>query len=138
MDLDGDLALALIRDGNGTGSIDTLMRYRGRAQADFYRALRTLKALQEEAATPAAGTSSPPERDEPESRTNPGDSAMPPAGDADLPPPQPEETDTGEAPVALATSPDPQRALRPDEPETRGNPGDPTRDRVDRPGRRAA
>jgi hypothetical protein len=49
MDRDGDLALALIRDGNGTRSIDTLMRYRGRAQAEFYRALRTLKALQAEA-----------------------------------------------------------------------------------------
>jgi hypothetical protein len=68
MDRDGDLALALIRDGNGTRSIDTLMRYRGRAQAEFYRALRTLKALQAEA-SPSV------QPDEPESRGNAGKSA---------------------------------------------------------------
>jgi hypothetical protein len=44
-----NLALALIRDGNGTRSFETLMRYRGSALAEFYRALRTLKALQDEA-----------------------------------------------------------------------------------------
>jgi hypothetical protein len=45
--------VALIRDGNGTRSFDTLMRYRGAAMAEFWRALRTLKALQAEQ---AAGT----------------------------------------------------------------------------------
>jgi hypothetical protein len=46
------LGLALIRDGNGTRSFETLMRYRGAAMAEFMRALRTLKALQaEQAAT---------------------------------------------------------------------------------------
>ena len=43
---DGGLGLALIRDGNGTRSFETLLRYRGAAMAEFWRALRTLKALQ--------------------------------------------------------------------------------------------
>jgi hypothetical protein len=42
-------AVALIRDGNGTRSFETLLRYRGAAMAEFWRALRTLKALQAEA-----------------------------------------------------------------------------------------
>jgi hypothetical protein len=45
----GGLGLALIRDGNGTRSFETLLRYRGAAMAEFWRALRTLKALQAEA-----------------------------------------------------------------------------------------
>jgi hypothetical protein len=40
--------LALIRDGNGPRSFETLLRYRGAAMAEFWRALRTLKALQAE------------------------------------------------------------------------------------------
>jgi hypothetical protein len=49
---DGGLGLALIRDGNGTRSFETLLRYRGAAMAEFWRALKTLKALQaEQAAT---------------------------------------------------------------------------------------
>ena len=48
--------LALIRDGNATRSFDTLMRYRSAAMAEFWRALKTLKALQaEQAAEQAAG-----------------------------------------------------------------------------------
>jgi hypothetical protein len=43
--------LALIRDGNGTRSFETLLRYRGAAMAEFWRALKTLKALQAEQAT---------------------------------------------------------------------------------------
>jgi hypothetical protein len=40
-------------DGNGTRSFETLLRYRAAAMAEFWRALRTLKALQaERAATP--------------------------------------------------------------------------------------
>jgi hypothetical protein len=42
--------LALIRDGNGTRSFETLLRYRGAAMAEFWRALKTLKALQAEQA----------------------------------------------------------------------------------------
>jgi hypothetical protein len=45
----GGPGLALIRDGNGTRSFETLLRYRGAAMAEFWRALRTLKALQAEA-----------------------------------------------------------------------------------------
>jgi hypothetical protein len=47
----GGLGLALIRDGNGARSFETLLRYRGAAMAEFCRALRTLKALQAERAT---------------------------------------------------------------------------------------
>jgi hypothetical protein len=42
--------MALIRDGNGTKSFETLMRYRSAATAEFMRALKTLKALQAEQA----------------------------------------------------------------------------------------
>jgi hypothetical protein len=42
--------LALIRDGNGTRSVETLIRYRASAMAELTRALRTLKALPAEAA----------------------------------------------------------------------------------------
>jgi hypothetical protein len=43
----------MIRDGNGTRSFETLLRYRGAAMAEFWRALRTLKALQAEQAAEA-------------------------------------------------------------------------------------
>ena len=45
---DGDLGLAVIRDGNGAGALPTLLRYRGSALAEFMRSLRALKALQAE------------------------------------------------------------------------------------------
>jgi hypothetical protein len=45
--------VALIRDGNGTRAFETLLRYRGAAMAEFWRALRTLKALQAEQAAGA-------------------------------------------------------------------------------------
>ncbi len=38
---EGDLGLALIRDGNGARAFDTLLRYRGAAQAELARTLRT-------------------------------------------------------------------------------------------------
>ena len=47
---DATPGLALIRDGNGTRSFETLLRYRGAAMAEFWRALKTLKALQAEQA----------------------------------------------------------------------------------------
>ena len=46
---DGDLGLAVIRDGYGAGALATLLRYRGGALAEFTRLLRALKALQAEA-----------------------------------------------------------------------------------------
>jgi hypothetical protein len=104
---DGDLGLALIRDGNGARAFETLLRYRGAAQAEFSRALRTLQALQAERAReparvmPAAprlrshAADALPERPiEPEPRRIPGEAApahpaharplhpLPPAPDA--------------------------------------------------------
>jgi hypothetical protein len=49
----GNLGLSVIRDGNGTRSFETLLRYRGAAMAELMRSLRTLKALQAEQAPPA-------------------------------------------------------------------------------------
>ena len=73
---DANAGLALIRDGNATRSFDTLMRYRGAAMAEFWRALKTLKALQAEqaagatmetsASRPAARVAHRPEPNEPE------------------------------------------------------------------------
>ena len=45
---DAGVGMALIRDGNGTRSFETLLRYRSAAIAEFWRALKTLKALQAE------------------------------------------------------------------------------------------
>jgi len=75
----GGPGLALIRDGNGTRSIETLLRYRGAAMAEFQRSLRMLKALQAEAAVAAPEARSV-ERpvahhrkpNQPEPRRNPG------------------------------------------------------------------
>ena len=52
----GGVGVALVRDGNGTRSFETLMRYRSAAMAEFMRSLRTLKALQAQqaGAAPAA------------------------------------------------------------------------------------
>jgi hypothetical protein len=131
MDRDGDLALALIRDGNGTRSFDTLMRYRGSAQAEFYKALRTLKALQAEARQTEAASSAQP--DKPDSRGNRGESE----------PPRPAENGSaGEAAVAQARSRHPSPGRRsagralPDEPEAGGNAG--LAPSPDEPGHRAA
>jgi hypothetical protein len=43
---DADLGLSLIRDGNGTRSVETVMRYRNAAMAELLRAQKTLQALQ--------------------------------------------------------------------------------------------
>ena len=58
---DAGVGMALIRDGNGTRSFETLMRYRGAAMAEFWRALSTLKALQAEARADAAAAAEVPE-----------------------------------------------------------------------------
>ncbi len=50
----------MIRDRNGARALDTLLRYRGSVQAELFRALAALKALQAEAAAPAAVPSLPP------------------------------------------------------------------------------
>jgi hypothetical protein len=55
----GGIGVALIRDGNGTRSFETILRYRGAAQAELTRALRTLKALQAEKAATSIGGAVP-------------------------------------------------------------------------------
>jgi hypothetical protein len=94
--------LALIRDGNGTRSFETLLRYRGAAMAEFWRALRTLKALQAEQPTlrdmsaegyPAAERTAPP----------------PPAQMAPRPIP--------DRPAARQNTNEPRPPAQPDEPE---------------------
>jgi hypothetical protein len=85
--LDGrGLGLALIRDCNNARAFDTLLRYRGGTLAELWRALRTLKALQAEAAAPQAEirvarpaleARAPAPPIEPEGRANPGDSGRP-------------------------------------------------------------
>jgi hypothetical protein len=54
----GDLGLALMRDGNGTRSFETVLRYRNAAIAEFLRAHKAFQALQAEAGT-AAGAGLP-------------------------------------------------------------------------------
>jgi hypothetical protein len=121
----GNMGLALIRDGNNAGAFDTLLRYRGGTLAEFWRALRTLKALQAEGHAQqvheAARTRRP---DEPEHPRNPGEWGRPgnqvnePAGNpalAWLPPwpfPAPAPAPGGPAPC-----------VQPIEPEMRGKPG---------------
>jgi hypothetical protein len=127
-----NLGLALIRDCNGARAFDTLLRYRGTALAELWRALRTLKALHAERAAQQAEQAAQQGReaarmqrpDEPERRSNPDDSGRP-GSQVDefaanpalawLPPwPFP-------APAAPAPG-GPVPCLQPFEPETRGKP----------------
>jgi hypothetical protein len=94
----GSLGLALIR-GHRAGAFDTLVRYRGGALAEFWRALRTLKTLQAEAAPRADAA--------PQAEAAPRAAGAIPAG---IPGPA--------RPPALAA--------RPNEPKRRGNPDDGT------------
>ena len=64
--------LALIRDAHGTRSIETLVRYRNAAMAEFTRALRTLQALQAETASGTRGPRYFPHRRNPKRRATPG------------------------------------------------------------------
>ena len=50
-----DFGAALIRDGHGPRALDTLLRYRGSAQAELFRTLAALKTLQSEARPPEPG-----------------------------------------------------------------------------------
>jgi hypothetical protein len=72
---DADLALALIRDGNGTRSFDTLLRYRGAALAELFRALRMLQAMQDEARTIEAPEPPREPRNDPKARADTGEKA---------------------------------------------------------------
>jgi hypothetical protein len=99
------LGLALVRDGNGPRSFDTLLRYRGSAMAELWRALRALKALQAEAPD-QAGEDAPHELCEGAPDLLPGSQAA--GADGEFVP----------APAA------PARHAQPIEPEGRGNPGE--------------
>jgi hypothetical protein len=107
------LAMAMIRDGNGSRAFPMLLRYRGAALAEFWRAPHALKALQAEEAAIA------PARAEP--GTGPVLAFEPRRGGAqgaapDAPPPDP--------PAAPPSGPDQTRGCEnPNEPERRGNPG---------------
>jgi hypothetical protein len=61
-DPSADLGIAVIRDGNTTRSVETVLRYRNGATTEFLRALKTLQALQAEART-HAGLSAAPSRE---------------------------------------------------------------------------
>jgi len=84
----GGLGLALIRDCRRSRAFDTLVRYRGGTLAEFWRALRTLKALQAEEAGPRAEARLPAAAErpnEPKRRANAGDFDRPGAARRDDP-----------------------------------------------------
>ena len=117
---DGGVGLALIRDGNGTRSFETLLRYRGAAMAEFWRALRTLKALQaEQAANIASSLAAQPL--DPRLKT-----PAPRAPLIDRSPPNEPERDAGrrqeyvptEPPASGRTLHEPAAPWLPNEPET--------------------
>jgi hypothetical protein len=130
---DADLGLALIRDCNGARAFDTLLRYRASAQAEFSRTLRTLKALQAEAAAPAPRPARPQGAPaqvlalptQPEARRNPDVPAPASAADepsdphgADAP------DDAREANDHRCRSREPMSGKNPIEPKARTNPGE--------------
>ncbi len=126
---DAGVGMALIRDGNGTRSFETLLRYRSAAMAEFWRALKTLKALQAEQAADTGPTLAHPipqgrrghlpRPNEPERPAAPDLDYLPgaPPEFAARPPlaqrPQPNEPETSRAQHAAApasgTSPKPYR-----------------------------
>jgi hypothetical protein len=138
---DGNPGLALIRDGNGTRSFETLLRYRGAALAELMRALRLLDALQAgkavrsparasvrvAAVRPASVARLP---DRPATRaTRPNE----PDGHSGGPGRRSDGAEAGAAPGARAGAASPPRPLRipepaahgqPSEPETRGQPSE--------------
>jgi hypothetical protein len=66
------VGVALIRDGNGTRSFETLMRYRSAATTEFMLALRTLKALQVKQAASAQASPAHPSIDGRRAPNEPG------------------------------------------------------------------
>ncbi len=137
----GDLGLALIRDGNGARAFDTLLRYRGTALAELWRALRLLKALQAEPAPALPAPDAAPEQPiEPEARENPGETAPVSAvAEVDAAPMERAEAPAARTPAAAGPArhapvpPHPAHAgvacgaagrEQPIEPEARENPGE--------------
>ena len=114
--------VALIRDGHGPRAFDTLLRYRGAVQAEFWRALRALYALQAGDPVPAALAAGPARLAKP----RPGQPAEPAAA-ADRQAPHP--------PEPAGPPRDRSAGADPNEPESRRNPGESTRWRApERPG----
>jgi hypothetical protein len=120
------IGLALIRDGNGTRSFETLLRYCGAAMAEFWRALKTLKALQaEQALAPAARADvveMPPKRPRPPAPVAPcaGPDEPERAAGCSLQyaiPDQPLPRRTLHEPVAPWLPKEPDAGRRPNEPE---------------------
>jgi len=120
----GDLALALIRDGNGARAFDTLLRYRGAAQAEFSRALRLLKALQAEAPPAREQAPAPSELPiEPKARRNPDETV--PTAAADEAARDPAQAHRTAEPATDHRQPEQHSdAPNPIEPEPRRNPGE--------------
>ena len=126
--------LALIRDGNGTRSFETLLRYRGAAMAEFWRALKTLKALQAEqkvanepalAAQPKRPAARPPlvhgpRPDEPERL--PLEYALPESPAAGRTLQEPAAPYIPTQPAFVPNEPDPHRTRRLDHQETTSPP----------------
>jgi hypothetical protein len=115
-------------------SFDTLLRYRGGTLAEFWRALRTLKALQNEQAARAEPAAAPRRMAiahetpiEPESRSDPGLIGPAPAA-ADPEPASAKRGAAVAAPIARCPRPALERELSstpvadPIEPEARTNP----------------
>jgi hypothetical protein len=108
---DVGLGLALIRDCNGARAFDTLLRYRGGTLAELWRALRTLKALQAEAARREAAVVPTP-RALPEPREAPIECMIRPRA-ASEPAPPPAASVAAVIPCDQAR----ERTKLPDEPE---------------------
>jgi hypothetical protein len=120
---DRNLGVALIRDGNGAGAFDTLLRYRGTTLAELWRALRLFKALQAEQAARPEPAAIPTPRAlrepqeipiEPEGRGNPRETA---------PTPTTRQVVATVVASALPEGP-PVHGQTPIEPEARENPGE--------------
>jgi hypothetical protein len=136
----GNLGLALIRDCNGARAFDTLLRYRGAAQAELSRSLRMLKALQAEARASAVPDQDAAERaqgaqpNEPEARAITGDSRVEAASIPASPVPDPatplaKTVAALDAPAARTAAPGDRAAASSDmpiEPNGRTNPGEAT------------
>jgi hypothetical protein len=71
---DGTSGIAVLRDGNGTRAVETMLRYRNAALAELMRCQRALQALQAEARAGAGTPAAPPAR----GRARPRPKDMPP------------------------------------------------------------
>jgi hypothetical protein len=117
----GGLGLALIRDGHGPRAFDTLLRYRGAVQAEFWRALRALSALKAEdplSLAPQAGAALA-------APAQAGTAAEPPAIVEHPAPPTPAADPRRDEPARSRTLHEPAAPWNPNEPETRTNRGAP-------------